>query len=89
MRTQSPPPCRDVAEALMPVESAEDVRQLKSILQQHLKMTGSDVARKILLNWDRERAAFVKVFPLEYRCVGSGLVGRGCPRGKEGVERGS
>jgi glutamate synthase (NADPH/NADH) len=37
---------RDVSEALLPVESATDVRQLKAILQQHLKMTGSAVARK-------------------------------------------
>lgn len=58
-----------MVDALLPVEAAEDVRQLKALIQQHLKMTGSAVARRILLNWDRERSAFVKVYPLEYRWV--------------------
>ncbi|KAF5841354.1 hypothetical protein DUNSADRAFT_13222 [Dunaliella salina] len=58
---------KDVAEALLPVEADTNVRQLKSILQQHVKMTGSDVARKLLINWDRERQNFAMVFPLEYR----------------------
>lgn len=49
------------------MESSADVKKLKGILQQHLKMTSSDVARNILINWDRERDNFVKVFPLEYR----------------------
>jgi len=58
---------KDVAEALLPVEADTNVRQLKSILQQHVKMTGSDVARKLLMNWERERHNFTMVFPLEYR----------------------
>lgn len=51
----------DVAQDLLPVESPEDVRQLKSLIQRHLKFTGSDVARRILLSWDRARSAFKKV----------------------------
>jgi glutamate synthase (NADPH/NADH) len=39
----------------------EDVRQLKSLIQRHLKFTGSQVARNTLLNWDKERTKFVKV----------------------------
>lgn len=48
MRTRTRP-CtrRDVADALLPVEAAEDVRTLKAMLQQHLKYTGSPVARKV------------------------------------------
>lgn len=57
----------DVANDLLPVESAEDVRALKSLIQRHLKFTGSDVARRILLSWDRSRVHFKKVFPHEYR----------------------
>jgi hypothetical protein len=57
----------DVANDLFPVEAAEDVRALKSLIQRHLKFTGSDVARRILLSWDRSRGAFKKVYPAEYR----------------------
>lgn len=46
---------------LMPVEEYEDVKSLKSLVQRHLKFTGSEVARRILLNWDRERPYFKKV----------------------------
>lgn len=57
----------DVQKDLEPVEAAEDVRVLKSMIQRHLKFTGSTVARRILLNWDKERGAFRKVYPREYR----------------------
>lgn len=40
---------------------------LKSLIQRHLKFTGSDVARTILLAWDRHRPMFKKVYPAEYR----------------------
>lgn len=46
---------------LMPVEAYEDVKSLKSLVQRHLKFTGSEVARRILLNWDKERVNFKKV----------------------------
>lgn len=47
----------------MSLQDFEDVRQLKSLIQRHLKFTGSQVARQILLNWDKERTKFVKVRP--------------------------
>ena len=62
----SPPPS-DVSKDLVPVESSADVRVLKSLIQRHIKFTGSDVARGILLNWERERVKFKKVFPSEYK----------------------
>lgn len=37
-----------------------------SLIQRHLKYTGSAVARAILNNWDAAKANFVKVFPHEY-----------------------
>jgi hypothetical protein len=43
------------------LQEYDDVRQLKSLVQRHLKFTGSQVARQILLNWDKERVKFVKV----------------------------
>lgn len=45
------------------------MRQLKSLIQRHLKFTGSQVARQILLNWDKERTKFVKVPPGLCVCV--------------------
>ena len=62
-----PPHFSDVSKDLLPVESAEDVKVLKSLIQRHIKFTGSDVARGILLNWDRSRPKFKKVFPAEYK----------------------
>ena len=63
----NPHPPSDVANDLLPVESNDDVRILKSLIQRHIKFTGSDVARGILLNWERERTKFKKVFPSEYK----------------------
>ena len=60
-------PLSDVANDLFPVESTDDVRILKSLIQRHIKFTGSDVARSILLNWEREKTKFKKVFPAEFK----------------------
>ena len=43
-----------------------DEEVLKDLLTKHLNATGSDVARKILENFDVEIHHFVKVFPVEY-----------------------
>ena len=40
---------------------------LKRLLQNQVKHTGSTQAKKILDAWTQYRAAFVKVFPHEYR----------------------
>ncbi len=40
---------------------------LKSLLEKHFRYTGSEKARSILDDWNRERGRFVKVFPNEYR----------------------
>ncbi|KAF6263375.1 hypothetical protein COO60DRAFT_459133 [Scenedesmus sp. NREL 46B-D3] len=57
----------DVKGDLLAVEEYDDVVQLKSLIQRHLKFTGSEIARRILLGWDKERVHFKKVFPHEYR----------------------
>ena len=36
------------------MDAGASARQLKAMLQQHVKMTQSEGARRILLNWDRE-----------------------------------
>ncbi len=44
-----------------------DERQLKKLLEDHNRWTGSRRARELLDNWDTARAKFVKVFPMEYK----------------------
>ena len=38
-----------------------------SLVQRHLKYTGSAVARRLLGDWQAAKGDFVKVFPHEYR----------------------
>ena len=44
-----------------------DEAQLRKLLEDHNRWTGSKRARELLDQWDSARAKFVKVFPLEYR----------------------
>jgi glutamate synthase (NADPH) large chain len=44
-----------------------DEIQLKKLLEDHNRWTGSKRARALLDNWDSARTKFVKVFPLEYK----------------------
>lgn len=53
---------------LQPLVLAEDIQRVKSLMQRHVKYTGSDLARRLLLNWDiSTRKAFKKVYPKEYK----------------------
>lgn len=47
--------------------NAADEKELKTLIENHMKYTGSPKAKRILENWDRECEFFVKVFPMEYR----------------------
>ncbi|ODU38390.1 MAG: glutamate synthase subunit alpha [Comamonas sp. SCN 67-35] len=44
-----------------------DEEQLKALLDEHLRWTGSRRARALLDDWDAARGRFVKVFPTEYQ----------------------
>jgi len=44
-----------------------DEVQLKKLLEDHHKWTGSQRARELLDNWATARGKFVKVFPSEYK----------------------
>jgi glutamate synthase (NADPH/NADH) large chain/glutamate synthase (ferredoxin) len=44
-----------------------DEAQLKKLLEDHNRWTGSRRARELLDNWDTARSKFVKVFPNEYK----------------------
>ena len=55
-----------VAEALWHRGRTDD-EQLRALLEDHHRWTGSLRARELLDHWDIARARFVKVFPHEYR----------------------
>jgi glutamate synthase domain-containing protein 3 len=42
---------------------------VRGLIERHAMLTGSARARMIVENWNRYRARFVKVMPLEYRKV--------------------
>ena len=44
-----------------------DEAQLKGMIDQHARLSGSERARALLDNWSKARGKFVKVFPHEYR----------------------
>jgi len=44
-----------------------DEAQLRKLLEDHHRWTGSKRARELLDQWDSARSKFVKVFPLEYK----------------------
>ena len=51
------------------VESAEDINELRSIIQKHMDLTGSPKAAEILRNWDSELPRFIKVMPVGYKLL--------------------
>ncbi|OGV53478.1 MAG: glutamate synthase subunit alpha [Lentisphaerae bacterium GWF2_50_93] len=48
---------------------SEDIFELKTIIENHYRITGSKKAEQILNDWENCLPLFVKVFPMEYRKV--------------------
>lgn len=42
---------------------------MKSLVQQHVRHTNSSLARRLLADWTSTQAAFLKIFPHEYRAA--------------------
>ena len=51
------------------LEVEKDIDELKVFVENHLAYTDSDVAERILRNWDKELKAFKKVMPTDYKRV--------------------
>ena len=51
------------------VSADEDIAELKGMIEKHLKYTDSDVARRMLNDWDGTLSQFVKVMPTDYKRV--------------------
>jgi glutamate synthase (NADPH/NADH) large chain len=51
------------------VEELQDVRELRDMIQKHLRYTGSPHAKQILDNWESCLPKFLKIIPYEYKRV--------------------
>ncbi|MEO8887154.1 MAG: glutamate synthase-related protein, partial [Mucilaginibacter sp.] len=49
--------------------SIKDEEQITNLLRKHVSLTGSEVAKKLLNNWNKVSAQFIKVYPKEYKKV--------------------
>ena len=56
-----PQKCNQEMVALEPVEKEIDVKFIKEHLQEFVELTGSEVAKEVLDNWDVEVKNFIKV----------------------------
>ena len=50
-------------------EPASDEVNLRTLIENHFKYTGSERAREILDNWAVSLGKFIKVMPIDYRKV--------------------
>ena len=51
------------------LEEMSDVRELKNLISKHAQYTNSEIAKRILDNWDFYVTQFIKVVPIEYKKV--------------------
>jgi glutamate synthase domain-containing protein 3 len=54
---------------LEPVTDPADIAVLRSMIEDHLKYTGSAPAQRILQSWDEVLPKFKKIMPRDYRRV--------------------
>ena len=53
--------------AIEQIDSTDDIAQLKELIEEHARLTGSPLAARILMNFDEHVADFKKVIPHAYR----------------------
>ncbi|MEP0212893.1 MAG: glutamate synthase large subunit [Cellulophaga sp.] len=59
--------CNKEALNLLSVDEANDIAELKDLIESHYNYTMSPLAQRLLENWENSLPMFVKVFPEEYR----------------------
>ena len=64
-----PPKCNMEMVELEKVTDKEDIEELRSLIEEHGKLTGSTVANGILDDWKNSLNDFVKVMPTDYKRV--------------------
>jgi glutamate synthase domain-containing protein 3 len=48
---------------------AEDKLVVRGLIEQHVAITGSDLGKRVLENFERETKRFIKVMPTDYKRV--------------------
>jgi glutamate synthase domain-containing protein 3 len=61
--------CNRAMVDLETLQSDEDVTLVKDLMSRHVRHTGSTYAKRLLADWKRTRAKFVKVMPRDYKRV--------------------
>jgi glutamate synthase (NADPH/NADH) large chain len=61
--------CNQSMVELSPAFDQEDQRTVRTLVSNHLRYTGSMVAKKVLDNWHVYLPRFIKVMPLDYKRV--------------------
>jgi glutamate synthase (NADPH/NADH) large chain len=61
--------CNTETFELESLEAAGDIAELRELIENHHRYTGSTVAEHILKNWKTELTRFVKVMPTDYKRV--------------------
>ena len=61
--------CNTEMVELESVVEPADIAELKTLIENHLRYTGSEVARRVLNDWDASLGKFVKVMPTDYKRV--------------------
>lgn len=59
--------CNAIMVDLLPLELAEDLDQVESLIREFYDLTGSAVAASLLSKWPDSAKLFIKVFPKEYQ----------------------
>ncbi len=49
------------------LEDEADIRELRTLIENHLQYTGSTVADALLGNWEQALSQFIKVMPVDYK----------------------
>ena len=61
--------CNDEMVYLEDLSEDEDVRAVRRLVEDHLRHTGSESAKRVLADWDAALSKFVKVMPKDYKRV--------------------
>ena len=61
--------CNTASVDLEPLELAEDIAEVRGLIERHRDLTGSPRAAWILDNWEATLPNFIKIFPHEYKRV--------------------
>ena len=61
--------CNPEMVELEPLQSDGDLAEVRGLIERHLALTASTVARSLLDDWRRSVAQFVKVMPVDYKRV--------------------